>query len=160
MLDRFGYASKDATGYRKSPDGKPLTITLSLRTGGISREMQTLVKKNMDAIGIRMDFRLAPFQEIIKELQAGKFQMYSGGYGGLPSGYAELIQLYGKSTPEVNTTHFKSAEYDRAFEDFLANGNATEQIALARKMSEIVRTYVPLVPVVMPILASIACRLP
>ena len=148
LLDRFGYASRDASGYRRSPDGKALSITVSLRTGGISREMETLLKKNMDAIGIRMDFRLAPFQDIIKEVQAGKFQMYSGGYGGLPSGYAELVQLYGKSTPEVNATRFKSADFDRAFEDFLASGNATEQIATARKMSDIARIYVPLIPII------------
>ena len=121
---------------------------MSLRTGGISREMETLLKKNMDAIGIRMDFRLAPFQDIIKEVQAGKFQIYSGGYGGLPSGYGELVQLYGKSTPEVNTTRFKSADFDRAFEDFLTSGNAAEQIATARKMSDIARIYVPLIPII------------
>jgi ABC-type transport system substrate-binding protein len=74
--------------------------------------------------------------------------MYSGGYGGLPSGYAELLQLYGKSTPEVNTTRFKSADYDRAFEAFLASDNAAEQIATARKMSDIARIYVPLIPII------------
>ena len=48
---------------------------MSLRTGAISREMETLLKKNMDAIGIRMHFRLAPFQDIIKEVHAGNFQL-------------------------------------------------------------------------------------
>jgi len=93
LLDRFGYKSRDADGYRVSPGGKPLTVTLSLRTGGITRELETLVKKNMDAVGIRVDFHVTPFQEVIKELEAGKFQMYSGGYGGQPSGYPELWQL-------------------------------------------------------------------
>ncbi len=73
----------------------------------------------MDAIGLRIDFRLTPFQDLIKELEAGKFQMYFGGYGGIPSGYAQLMQLYGKEPPSVNTSRFKSAEYDRAMEEYL-----------------------------------------
>ena len=146
LLDRFGYDKKDVEGYRLGPDGKPMTITMSMRTGGVSREMQTLVKKNMDAIGIRMSFRLAPFQDFIKELEAGKFQMYSGGYGGLPSGYAEFIQFYSKEPPTTNTTRFKSADYDAAFEEFLRSPGGPEQIATARKMNDIARTYVPVIP--------------
>jgi oligopeptide transport system substrate-binding protein len=148
LLDRFGYVGKDADGYRMGPDGKPLTITLYLRTGGLSREMQTLVKKNMDAIGIHMDFKLAPFQEMVKDTQAGKFQMLSSGYGGLPSGYAELVQLWGQSPLAVNMTSFQFADYDRAFEEFLVSGTAAEQMATAKKMSDIVRVYVPLIPLI------------
>jgi hypothetical protein len=61
-------------------------LRLSLRTGGIMREVQTLWKKNMEAIGLRTEFNVAPFQEIIKDLEKGKFQMYQGGFGGSPSG--------------------------------------------------------------------------
>ncbi len=148
LLDRFGYARKGANGYRLRPDGQPLTITLHLRSGGLSREMQTLVKKNMDAIGIHMEFKLSPFQEMIKDTQAGKFQMASSGYGGLPSGYAELVQLWGESPLPVNITSFRSADYDRAFEAFLGSDDAAGQMAQSRKMSEIVRTYVPLIPLI------------
>jgi oligopeptide transport system substrate-binding protein len=148
LLDRFGYARKDAKGYRLGQDGKPLAITLSLRSGGLSREMQTLVKKNMDAIGIRMEFKLAPFQEMIKDTQAGKFQMASTGYGGLPSGYAELVQLWGESPLPVNITSFRNADYDHAFEAFLGSGDAAGQMTQSRKMSEIVKAYVPLIPMI------------
>ena len=148
LLDRFGYARKDASGYRLGPDGQPLTITLYLRSGGLAREMQTLAKKNMDAIGIHMEFKLAPFQEMIKDTQAGKFQTFWGGYGGLPSGYAELVQLWGESPLPVNSTSFRSPDYDRAFEAFLASGDAAGQVAASRKMSEIVGTYVPMVPMI------------
>ena len=99
LLDRFGYAKRDHDGYRRAPDDKPLTLTLSLRTGAISREIQTQWKKDMDTIGLRMDYRLTPFQDVIKDLEGGKFQLYFGGYGGVPSGYAELMQLYGKEPP-------------------------------------------------------------
>jgi oligopeptide transport system substrate-binding protein len=146
ILDRFGYDKRDAEGYRKAPDGSRLTIPMSLRTGGITREVQTLWKKNMDAVGLRVEFRVAPFQEVIKELEKGKFQMYQGGFGGSPSGYNELAQLHSKQPQRVNIVQFKNAEYDRAAEQFLRSATDDEQIAAARTMSEIARTYMPLLP--------------
>ncbi|HET7033037.1 MAG TPA: ABC transporter substrate-binding protein, partial [Casimicrobiaceae bacterium] len=148
LLDRFGYDKRDPDGYRRAPDGKPLTLTLSLRTGAISREIQTQWKKDMDAIGLRMDYRLTPFQDVIKDLEAGKFQLYFGGYGGIPSGYAELMQLYGKEPPAVNASRFKSSDYDRAMEEYLKSARDAEQIATARRMSEIARTFVPIIPAI------------
>jgi ABC-type transport system substrate-binding protein len=148
LLDRYGYGKRDPDGYRRAPDGKPLTLTLSLRSAAISREIQTLWKKEMDAIGLRMGYRLTPFQDVIKELEAGKFQMYFGGYGGIPSGYAELIQLSGTEPPTVNASRFKSGEYDRALAEFLKSPGEAGQIAAARRMSEIAQTYAPLIPVV------------
>jgi ABC-type transport system substrate-binding protein len=146
LLDRFGYRSVDNGGYRNAPDGKPLTLTLSQRTGTVSREVETLWKKNMDAIGLRMDFNAAPFQDMIKALEKGKFQMYFGGFGGSPSGYGELAQLHGKQPQRVNVVQFKLAEYDRAAEQFLRSDTDAAQIAAARRMSELARTYMPLLP--------------
>ena len=147
LLDRFGYAKRDADGFRQAPDGSRLTITLSLRTGGVTRETQTLWKKNMEAIGLRTAFSVAPFQEIIKDLEKGKFQMYMGGFGGSPSGYNVHAQLHGKQPQRVNTVQFAIAEYDRAAEAFLKSPSDEEQLAAARTMSGIARTYMPLLPV-------------
>ena len=148
LLDRLGYTKRDHDGYRRAPDGKALTITLSLRTGAISREIQTQWKKDMDAIGLRMDYRLTPFQDVIKDLEGGKFQLYFGGYGGIPSGYAQLMQLYGKEPPAVNASRFNSADYDRAMEEYLRSARDAEQIATARRMSEIAKTFVPIIPAI------------
>ncbi len=148
LLDRFGYDKRDAGGFRKAPDGKPLTINFTLRSGGISREIQTLVKRDMDAVGLRVDFHITPFQDAIKELIAGKFQMYFGGYGGSASGYAQLSQLWGKSPHSINFTRFKLAEYDTAFVQFLGSAEPAGQMAAARRMSDLAQTYVPILPAV------------
>ncbi len=145
LLDRFGYRM-DADGYRRAPDGKPLALTFSQRTGAVSREVETLWKKNMDAVGLRMDFRVAPFQDMIKALEKGQFQMYYGGFGGSPSGYAELAQLHSKQPQRVNVVQFKLAEYDTAAEQFLHSESDAGQIAAARRMSDLARTYMPLLP--------------
>ena len=147
LLARFGY-QRGGDGYRNAPDGTPLTLTLSQRSGAVSREIETLWKKNMDAIGLRTAFRQAPFQDIIKELEKGKFQLYYGGFGGSPSGYAELVQLSGKQPQRVNVSQFKLAEYDRSLDQFLRTGDDEEQAGAARTMSEIARTYMPQLPAV------------
>ncbi len=148
LLDRFGYAKKDAEGFRTGPDGKPLTITVTLRSGALAREIQTLWKKNMDAIGLRMDFHVTPFQDAIKEMQQGQFQIIFRGFGGSPSGYPELLQLYSKQPRRINAGLFNLPEYDSAAEQFLRSGTAAEQISAARKMNELARTYMPLLPVI------------
>ena len=147
LLDRFGYA-KGADGYRRMPDGKPLTLMLTLRSSPVSREIQTLTKRDLDAVGLRIDYRLTPFQEAIKELEKGQFQMYFGGFGGSPSGWPELFQLYSKQPQRVNVSQFKLDEYDRAAEKFLRSESDAEQIAAARKMTELARTYMPELPTI------------
>ena len=112
LLDRIGYDKFDAEGFRKGADGKPLTVTFTIRSGNISRETQVLLKRDMDAIGLRMEFHVTPFQDVVKELMAGKFQLAFVGQGGVPSGYAVLIPLWGKAPSSVNISRFKLAEYD------------------------------------------------
>ena len=148
MLDRVGYGNRDSEGFRKAPDGKALALTLTLRSGGIAREVQSLWKKNMDALGLRTSFRVTPFQDAIKELAAGEYQMYFGGYGGSASGYAELLQLHGKQPPTANASRFKSPEYDDAMERFLRSTTEAERVVAARKMSELAQMYLPLLPTV------------
>jgi ABC-type transport system substrate-binding protein len=147
LLDRFGY-KRGADGFRTTPDGKPLTLTLSLRTAAISREMAILWKKSFDALGLRSDYRMTPFQDFIKELEAGKYQMYSGGYGGVPFGYAELWQLDGRQPPTVNAARFRLGEFERAVDRFMASPNEAGRIAASRAASDIAATYVPLIPTI------------
>lgn len=146
LLDRFGYKSRDAEGFRMTPDGKPLTINMTLRSGAVMREVQTLWKKNLDAVGLRTDFHVTPFQDAIKELEQGKFQSYFGGFGGSPSGYNVLSQLHSRQPRRVNITQFSNADFDRAAEDFLRSATPAAQIAAARKMNDIALTWMPEMP--------------
>jgi len=146
LLDRFGYAKRDNEGYRLDPDGKQLTLTLLTRPGTLWREWETLWKKNMDAIGLRMKFRELPTQEQFKEMEAGHFQMVLRGFGGSPLGFLELAQLQSTQTHVVNPSRFKLPEYDRLYAQYLALPTGAAQTLLATQMSEIARTYVPMIP--------------
>lgn len=155
LLDRFGYGKRDPEGFRQMPDGKPLNITFTLFTGTVWREMQTLWKKNMDAIGVRMVFRSVPTQDLFKEAAQGKFQMNVHGRTSSPIGLT-LATLYSKELPESNDSRFDDEAYDRAFEAFMRAPDEAGRLAAARIMNRVVDVYVPIIPMAVDVENSFA----
>jgi len=90
---------------------------------------------------------MTPFQDVIKELERGKFSVYYGGYGGLPFGYGILEQLDSRSSPVQNVSHFALPEYDRVLDAYQHAAEPSTQVAEALKLAAIARTYAPMVPV-------------
>jgi oligopeptide transport system substrate-binding protein len=150
LLDRFGYGKRDGQGFRLAPDGKPLTVTLTIFTGNVWREIQTLLKKNMDALGVRMEFRTVPVQDLFKEAAQGRFALNIHGRSLTPNGLG-FTTFYGPSPPEANESRFRYQPYDRAFEAFLRAPDETERLRAARTMSEILQAYAPVMPLLVDI---------
>ena len=152
LLDRFGYMDRDGDGVREAPDGKPLVLVQSSTPDSESREADALWIKSMAAIGLKMTVNTKPFSELLKQSNAGQLMMFNLGFrAGDPSGYDTLATLWGKSSDATNRARFRNADYDAAYERFLRTPDVKERIALARKMSDIVNTYVPLTMQVYPI---------
>ena len=146
LLDRFGFKDRDGDGYRETPDGKPLTVVRGTLPESWYREADTLWKKNMDAIGIRMQVQQQTFAELLNMSRSGKLPMFNLGYRSLePSGYQILQTLWGKSPRDTNPSQFKQADYDTAYEQFLRTPAGPARVALARKMSEISQAYMPMI---------------
>ena len=146
LLDRFGYNKRDAQNYRLQPDGKPLTIVFTIFSGGnVWREIQTLIKRDMDALGVRVDFKSTPVQDVFKEAAQGKFMMNIHGRAATPLG--TIFQTFYSTQPgEANESRFKSKDYDRALDAFfVADTDAARQKA-ASTMTEILQTYTPVIP--------------
>jgi len=146
LLDRFGFKDIDGDGYRETPDGKQLTVVRGTLPESWYRDMDTLWKKSMDAIGIRMQINQQTFAELLNMMRAGKLQMFNLGYRSLePSGYQILQTLWSKERRDTNPSQFKRPEYDAAYEAFLRTPSGPERTALARKMSEIAQAWMPMV---------------
>ena len=145
LLDRFGYNKRDPQNYRLQPDGRPLTIVVTIFTGNVWREIQTLIKRDMDALGVRVDFKSTPLQDVFKEAAQGKFMVNIHGRSATPLG--TIFQTYYSTQPgEANESRFKSAAYDKALDAFfLADSDAARQKA-ASTMTEILQTYAPIIP--------------
>jgi ABC-type transport system substrate-binding protein len=85
------------------------------------------------------------FSELLNLSLAGKLPMFNLGYRALaPSGYQILETLWGKASPDTNRSRFRLAEYDAAYEEFVATPDGPERVALARRMNELVAAYVPM----------------
>ena len=146
LLDRFGFKDRDGDGYRETPDGKPLTIMRGTLPESWYREADTLWKKNMDAIGIRMEVEQHTFAELVNMSRAGKLPMFNLGYRSLePSGYQILQTLWGQSPRDTNPSQFHQPDYDKAYEQFLRTPSGAARVALARRMSEISQAYMPMI---------------
>ena len=146
LLDRFGFKDRNGDGYRETPDGKPLAVVRGTLPESWYREADTLWKKNMDAIGIRMQVQQQTFAELLNLSRSGKLPMFNLGYRSLePSGYQILQTLWSKSPRDTNPSQFHQAGYDAAYEQFLRTPAGPARTALARKMSEISQAYMPMI---------------
>ncbi len=145
LLDRFGFRDRDGDGIRERPDGAPLTVVRGTLPESWYREVDLLWKKNMEAIGIRMQVQQQTFAELLNLSLAGKLPMFNLGYRALaPSGYEILQTLWGKAPHDTNRSRFRLAEYDAAYERFLATPDGPERVAQARRMSEFAAAYTPM----------------
>ena len=145
LLDRFGFKDRDGDGYRETPEGKPLVIRRGTLPESWYREADTLFKKNMDALGIRMEVEQHTFAELINMSRAGKLPMFNLGYRSLePSGFEILQTLWSKSPDDVHPSRFRRPEFDAAFEEYLRTPDGPRRVALVRRMTEVTQAYVPL----------------
>ena len=146
LLDRFGFKDRDGDGYRETPEGGPLIVVRGTLPESWYREADTLWKKNMDAIGIRMQVQQQTFAELLNLSRSGKLPMFNLGYRSLePSGYQILQTLWSHSPRDTNPSQFHQADYDDAYEQFLRTPAGPARIALARKMSDISQAYMPMI---------------
>jgi ABC-type transport system substrate-binding protein len=145
LLDMFGYTDKDGDGWRDMPDGSPLVVTLDTLGQADYRERDELWKKYMDAIGIKMVFRIGQWPEQLKAARAGKLQMWSYGLSATsPDSAVVLEQAYGKSLGEQNLSRFKNARYDELFRKQKLMPDGPERDAIIRECVRILVAYMPI----------------
>jgi oligopeptide transport system substrate-binding protein len=142
LLERYGYKDSDGDGYREMPDGKPLTIRKASLPESRYRESDELWKKNMDSIGIRVEFLKQKWAELVELARLGKLQIW--GYSWFvasPSGDSYTQLLYSKNIGQINDARFNLPAFDKAYEiaQGLPFGPARE--AQYRSMSELAAAY-------------------
>jgi ABC-type transport system substrate-binding protein len=143
LLDRFGYRDRDGDGYRETPDGKPLTLELWSPPTSLFRQVDELWKKNMDAIGIRIELRKDRVPELRKMAREGKIPMrYDGWNADYPDAENFMQLLYGPSGPE-NNARFKLPEFDRLYEEARRLPDSPERTRLFDQMTQLVIVYAP-----------------
>lgn len=115
LLDHFGY-KKGPDGYRNLPNGKPLTLKINTESGTASVMYSELWKKNLDAIGIRADFKVSNFADNLKAATQCQYMMWSGAWhADYPEGENFTQLLYGPNVGRGNQSCYQSVAYDNLY---------------------------------------------
>jgi ABC-type transport system substrate-binding protein len=150
LLDMYGYVDCDADGWRDLPRKaasdacQPLTIEYAAAPGGSTQPLVELWKKNMDAIGIRMNFRREKWPDLLKASKAGKLQMWGLGWSAaIPDADAFFVMLYGPNGGQANHARFSLPEFDRLYEQAKRLPDGPERNAIYREMNRLFLVYSP-----------------
>jgi ABC-type transport system substrate-binding protein len=144
LLDQYGYVPRHGTPWRDNPDGSPLEVEYSTEPDQRSRIMDEIVKKSMDALGIRCRFKVAKFPDQLKAARAGNYMIWFLAISASdPDASGTMLTGYGPSTGAGNLTRFKLAAYDALYlqQDQLPDG--PERLDLLRRMNALLVAYAP-----------------
>jgi oligopeptide transport system substrate-binding protein len=146
LLDEYGYADRDGDGYRETPNGKPLIVEIANQPDQLSSQYGALWKKNMDAIGINVEFRIAKWPDLNKAAKAGKLAMWQLAWSAdYPDAENFLQNLYGKNE-ELNYARFRNAKFDALYEQARKLPPSEERNKIYGEMKRIIAVYVPWMP--------------
>ena len=144
LLDMYGYVDRDGDGWRDLPDGKPMVLQYYTTPDAASRELNEIWKKNMDAAGIKLEFKTGKWPEHLKAARAGKLMIWGlGQSASYPDGADALGQGYGPAKGEGNLSRFENAEYDKLYQKQLLMPDSPERVAVMQQAVKIMVAYMP-----------------
>jgi ABC-type transport system substrate-binding protein len=145
LLDLYGYKDADGDGFRETPDGKPLVLEYATQPDQLSRSLNEIWRKSMNAIGVRIDFKIAPFPENLKNARAGKLMMWGAGWSAAtPDGEYFFDIVFGPNSGGANTSRFNHPQFNRLFQQQKALPDGPERLAVMTEMKRILTAYQPL----------------
>ncbi|MFT3819157.1 MAG: ABC transporter substrate-binding protein [Rubrivivax sp.] len=144
LLDLYGYADRDGDGWREQPDGSPLRLVMASGASQADRLRNEIWKRSMSAVGLRMDFEIATWPELLKKSRAGTLMMWGYSWtAGSPDGGFFLAIAYGPNAGEANDPRFALPAFDRLFERQRLLGDGPEREALMRRAKDLLVAYMP-----------------
>jgi len=147
LLDMFGYVDKNGDGWRDMPDGSPLVLYLDTLSRADYRELDEVMKKNLDAVGIKLVLRIGQWPEQLKASRAGKLQMWGFGVSGSSPNSGGLLEyMYSKSIGQQNHARFKNDKFDELYQKQLLMPDGPERDAVIKDANRILAAYMPYKP--------------
>ena len=144
LLDLYGYVDRDGDGWREMPDGKPLKLEYATSPDQTSRQLAELWKKNMDALGLRIDFQVAKWPEQLKASRAGKLMMWGVGWSaGQPDADTFLALGYGPNKGQANHARFDLKAFNELYERQRVLPDGPERQALLDQAKKLMIAYMP-----------------
>jgi ABC-type transport system substrate-binding protein len=144
LLELHGYVDRDGDGWRELPDGRPLVLQIATQPDQQSRQLNELRKKDLDAVGLRAEFRTAKWPENLKAGRSGKLQIWalaSGASGG--DGQGMITRYYGPQAGNQNIARFRLPALDAIHERMTVLPDGPERLQLFEQAKKIAVAYMP-----------------
>jgi len=144
LLDLYGYTDKDGDGWRDLPDGRPLELEYATSPEGERRQLAEQWHKNMEALGVRIRFKIAKWPELLKAANAGKLQMWGVGWvGSTPDGDTFLALGSAKAKGHANKSRFDLPAFEALYERQKALPDGPERQQLMQEAQRLLVAYAP-----------------
>ena len=144
LLDTWGWRDRDGDGWRERPDGTKLTLVMLSQSDQTSRQLDEIYKKNMDALGLRVELKVGQWSENLKSTRSGKFMMWRvGSSAGSPDGQGALERGHSASVGKGNLARFVLPAFDRAYDRLTALPDGPERLEAFREANRLMLAYAP-----------------
>jgi len=144
LLDLYGYVDRNGDGWREQPDGQPLVLVKSSTPTQAERRANELWKRSMDAIGLKIEFDISSWPELLNKSRAGTLMIWGYAWSaGSPDGGFFLSIAYGPNASESNDPRFSLPAFDRLFEKQRALPDGPEREAVMRQAKNLLVAYMP-----------------
>jgi len=144
LLELHGYVDRDGDGWRELPDGQPLLLQIATQPDQQSRQLNELRKKDLDAVGLRVEFRTAKWPENLKAGRSGKLQIWalaSSASGG--DGQGMITRYYGPQAGNQNISRFRLPALDALHDRLTVLPDGPERLQLFEQAKKIAVAYMP-----------------
>ncbi|MET0517208.1 MAG: bicyclomycin resistance protein, partial [Burkholderiaceae bacterium] len=132
-------------GWRDMPDGSPLLLEYATQPDGQSRQLAELWQKDMDALRIRIQFKIAKWPENLKSANAGKLMIWGVGWSATaPDGDTFLALGDGGAKGAANKSRFDLPAYNRLYAQQKAMPDGPERLAVMKQAQKLLIAYMPI----------------
>jgi ABC-type transport system substrate-binding protein len=144
LLDIYGYVDRNGDGWREQPDGQPLVLELASTSAQRDRQQNELWQRFMTQIGLRMEFRVAQWPDLVKQSMAGKLMMW--GYGwqlGGPDSDTIFGMAYGPNREAINDARFDLPAFNALYEQQRVMPDGPERLLKLHEATRLLAAYMP-----------------
>lgn len=144
LLDLYGFKDRDGDGWRETPEGQPIVLQMATQSAQENRRYDELMKRDMSAIGLRVEFQTAQWPENYKAARAGKLMLWSvSGRASAPDGLQGLLRYDGAASGGINLARFKLPAMDEAIARLLALPDGPERDAVFEQAKRLTVAWMP-----------------
>ncbi|HEX4951492.1 MAG TPA: ABC transporter substrate-binding protein [Blastocatellia bacterium] len=147
LLDKAGYAQKDADGVRKSADGKRMEFTMYQRSEGsnndIARQAE-MIRDQLAAVGIKVNIKpmnTAPLEGLLAK---GDFDISFDSHGG------NMSLSMPATNPDFPAKTYRNPELAKLYQEFTTELDPAKRRAAASRVQHIVAEELPGFPIANP----------